>query len=154
MYNIHVQILKGVIQYMNKIQLVKKYTYISICNIDFNVLIYFDYDNEVLLYSLSYEDNNYSSYDYLIEYASCFEEERFNNTIKSFMLDYVWSQINCYIEENDYNDWRILIIEDGLKLKNTSTNQWVTWNIHDYDEDYEVIQNKIIKFLKLQSTTK
>ena len=154
MYNSYVQILKGVIQYMNKIQLVKKYTYISICNIDFNVLIYFDYDNEVLLYSLSYEDNNYSSYDYLIEYASCFEEENVNNTIKSFMLDYVWSQINCYIEENDYSDWRILIIEDGLKLKNTSTNQWVTWNIHDYDEDYEVIQNKIIKFLKLQSTTK
>ena len=74
---------------MNKIKMVKKYTYISICNIDFNVLIYFDYDNEVLLYSLKYEDNNYDSSDYLDEYASCFDEEKINNTIKSFMLNYV-----------------------------------------------------------------
>ena len=132
---------------MNKIKLLKKYTYISICNIDFDVLIYFDYDSEILLYSLKYEDNNYSSSDFLIDYASCLDEEHINNTIKSFMLDYVWNQVNCYIEENDYNDWRILIIEDGLKLKNKSTNQWVTWNINDYDEDYEVIQNKIKKFL-------
>ena len=135
----------------NKIQLVKKYTYISIYNIDFNVLIYFDYDNEVLLYSLKYEDNNYSSSDYLYEYASCFDEKNVNNIIKSFMLDYIWSIVNCYIEENDYSDWRVLIIEDGLKLKNKTTNQWVTWNIGDYDEDYEVMQNKIMKFLDLNN---
>ena len=138
---------------MNKIKFLKKYTYITICNIDFNVIIYFDYINEVLLYSLHYEDNNYSSIDSLIDYASSFDEEVINNTIKSFMLDYVWSQVNCYIEKNDYNDWRILIIEDGLKLKNKVTNQWATWNIYDCDEDYEVVQNKIIKFLKLQSKT-
>ena len=132
---------------MNKIQLVKKYTYISIYNIYFNVLIYFDYDSEILLYSLQYEDTNYSSSDYVFEYASCFDEENVNNIIKSFMLDYIWSIVNCYIEENDYSDWRVLIIEDGLKLKNKTTNQWVTWNIGDYDEDYEVMQNKIMKFL-------
>ena len=136
----------------NKIQLLKKYTYTSICDIDFNVLIYFDYDKEVLLYSLKYEDDDTS--DYLVEFAPCFDEESINNTIKTFMLDYVWSQINCYIKENDYSDWRVFIIEDGLKLKNTSTNQWATWNLNDYDEDYEVIQSKLIKFLKLQSTTK
>ena len=153
MYNIHVQILKGV-NTMNKIKFLKKYTYVTISNFEFNVLIHFDYDSEVLLYSLEVEDSDYSSVDYLIDYASYLDNESINNTIKSFMLDYVWSQINRYIEEKDYSDWRILIIEDGLKLKNTSTNQWVTWNIHDYDEDYEVIQNKIIKFLKLQSTTK
>ena len=135
----------------NKIQLVKKYWYTSIYNIDFNVLIYFDYDNEVLLYSLQYEDNNYISSDYVYEYASCFDEENVNNIIKSFMLDYIWSIVNCYIEENDYSDWRVLIIEDGLKLKNKTTNQWVTWNIGDYDEDYEVIQNKIMKFLDLNN---
>ena len=139
---------------MDKIKLLKKYTYIEICNIDFNVLIYFDYDSEVLLYSLKYEDDNSSSSDYLIEYAPCFDEESISNTIKSFMLDYVWNQINCYIEDNDFNDWRVLIIEDGLKIKNKSTNQWVTWNVHDYDEDYEVIQDKIIKFLNLQSAGK
>ena len=135
---------------MNKIKFLKKYTYISICDIDFNVLIYFDYDNEVLLYSLSYEDNNYSSSDFLIDYASSFDEEKINNTIKSFMLDYVWSQINCYIEENNYNNWRVLIIDNGLKLKNKLTNQWVAWNIHDYDENYEVIQTKMKKFLNMQ----
>ena len=132
---------------MNKIQFLKKYTYISICNIDFNVLIYFDYDNEVLLYTLNYEDNNYSSSDFLDEYASNFDEEKINNIIKSFMLDYVWSNVNCYIEENEYSDWRVLIIDNGLKLKNKTTNQYATWNIYDYDEDYEVIQSKIIKFL-------
>ena len=132
---------------MNKIQLVKKYTYISICNIDFNILIYFDYDNEVLLYSLKYGDNNHSTSDYLDEYAARFDEESVNNTIKSFMLDYVASQSNCYIEENEYSEWKVVVINDGLKLKNRSTNQWVTWNIHDYDEDFEVIQSKIMKFL-------
>ena len=137
---------------MNKIKLLKKYTYISICNIDFDVLIYFDYDSEVLLYSLKYEDTNYGTSDYLIDYASSFDETNVNDTIKSFMLDYVWSQINNYIEENDYSDWRVLIIENGLKLKNKSTNQYATWNIYDYDEDYEVIQSKIIKFLNLQQT--
>ena len=135
---------------MNKIKFLKRYTYISICNIDFNVLIYFDYDKEVLLYSLKYEDNDYDSSDFLIDYAPCFDEETICNTIKSFMLDYVWSQINCYIEENDYNDWRVLIIDNGLKLKNKTTNQYATWNIYDYDEDYEAIQSKMEKFLKLQ----
>ena len=135
---------------MEKIKLLKKYTYITICNIDFNVLIYFDYDNEVLLYSLKYEDENYSS-DYLIEYAKFFDEENINDEIKSFMLNYIWSQINCYIEENDYNDWRVLIIDNGLKIKNKSTNQWTTWDVDDYDEDYEVIQNKMMKFLDLKN---
>ena len=135
---------------MEKIKLLKKYTYITICNIDFNVLIYFDYDNEVLLYSLKFEDENYSS-DYLVEYAKSFDEENISNEIKSFMLNYIWSQINCYIEENDYNDWRVLIIDNGLKIKNKSTNQWTTWDICDYDEDYEVIQNKMMQFLDLNN---
>ena len=100
---------------------------------------------------MHYEDNNYSSIDSLIDYATCFDEESINKAIKSFMLDYVWSQVNCFIEENDFNDWRILIIENGLKLKNKITNQWVAWNICDYDDDYGVIQDKIIKFLKLQN---
>ena len=139
---------------MNKIQFLKKYTYISICNIDFNVLIYFDYDNEVLLYTLNYEDNNYSSSDFLDEYASNFDEEKINNIIKSFMLDYIWSNVNCYIEENEYSDWRVLIIDNGLKLKNKTTNQYATWNIYDYDEDYEVIQSKIIKFLDWNNQAK
>ena len=136
---------------MNKIKFLKKYTYISICNIDFNVVIHFDYDNEVLLYSLQYEDNNYSSSDALIDYVPSFDEEKINNTIKEFMLDYVWSRINSYIEENDYNEWRIVIIDNGLKLINKVTKQHAKWWLYDYDEDYEVIQNKIKKFLKLQN---
>ena len=136
---------------MNKIKLLKEYTYISILHIDFNVLIYFDYDNEVLLYTLKYEDNNYNSSDYLDEYAKFFDEEKIDNIIKSFMLDYLESQLNCYIEENDYNDWRVSIVEDGLKLKNKLTNQWVIWDIYDYGKDYEVIQNKIMKFLDLNN---
>ena len=135
---------------MEKIKLLKKYTYITICNIDFNVLIYFDYDNEVLLYSLKYEDENYSS-DYLIEYAKSFDEENINNEIKSFMLNYIWSEVNCYIEENEYNDWRVLIIDNGLKIKNKSTNQWITWDVDDYNEDYEVVKNKMMKFLDLNN---
>ena len=132
---------------MNKIKFLKRYTYISICNIDFNILIHFDYDCEMLLYSLEIEDNNYSCVDYLIEHASCFDEENINNIIKSFMLDYVRAQINYYINENNYNDWRVFVVENGLKIENKSTNQWVIWNLLDYDEDYEVVQNKIKKFL-------
>ena len=137
---------------MNKIQLLKKYTYVSICNIDFNVLIYFDYDNEVLLYSLKYEDNEYyDNIDYLIEYASSFDEEAIDKAIKKFMLVHIWSELDKWIILNDYIEWKIEVIKDGFKLINKITKQWVTWNIYDYNEDYEVIQNKIIKFLKLQN---
>ena len=155
MYNVYVNILIGVIQYMNKIQLLKEYTYISICNFDFNILIHFDYDNEVLLYSLKYEDNEYyDNVDYLIEYASSFDEEVIYNTIKKFMLIHVWSELDKSIVLNDYKEWKIEVVNDGLKLINKTTKQWATWNIYDYDEDYEVVQNKIIKFLKLQTITK
>ena len=155
MYNVYVNILIGVIQYMNKIQLLKEYTYISICNFDFKILIHFDYDNEVLLYSLKYEDNEYyDNVDYLIEYASSFDEETIDKAIKKFMLVHVWSELDKWIVLNDYNEWKIEVINDGLKLINKTTKQWATWNIYDYDEDYEVVQNKIIKFLKLQTITK
>ena len=140
---------------MNKIKFLKKYTYISISNFDFNILIYFDYDSEVLLYSLEVEDSDYyDNINYLIEYASCFDEENINNAIKRFMLAHVWSEIDKWITLNDCNEWKVEIIGNALKLINKTTKQWVTWNVFDYDEDYEVIQNKIIKFLKLQTTTK
>ena len=67
------------------------------------------------------------------------------------MLDYIESQINCYIEENEYNEWTVKAVENGLKLINNKTKQNVTWNIYDYDEDFEVIQNKIMKFLDLNN---
>ena len=132
---------------MNKIKLLKEYTYISTCDIDFNVLIYFDYDNEVLLYSLKYIDNNYSSSEYLIEYDFCFDEEKIYNTIKTFMLNYIESQISCYIDENEYSDWRVAYVKDGIRVKNISTNQYEEWNIHDFDDDYEDFQNEIKEFL-------
>ena len=140
---------------MNKIKFLKKYTYISICNIDFNILIHFDYDSEMLLYSLKYEDNEYNdNVNYLIEYASSFDEEAINEEIKKFMLVHVWSEVDKFIILNDYIEWKVEIIKDGLKIVNKATKQWATWSIYDYDEDYEVIQNKLIKFLKLQTITK
>ena len=140
---------------MNKIKFLKKYTYISICNFDFNILIHFDYDSEMLLYSLKYEDNEYNdNVNYLIEYASSFDEEAINNEIKKFMLVHVWSEVDKFIILNDYIEWKVEIIKDGLKIVNKTTKQYATWNIYDYDEDYEVIQNKLIKFLKLQTITK
>ena len=130
---------------MNKIKLVKKYTYISILHIDFNILIYFDYDNEVLLYSLKYEDNEYNdNIGYLIEFASSFDEEAINQAIQKFMLIHIWSELEAWIILNDYvYEWKIEVIKDGLKLINKKTKQWRIWNIYDYDEDYEVVQNKI-----------
>ena len=71
-----------------------------------------------------------------------------NKTNQKFMLNHVWSELNKWIILNDYNDWTIEVIENGLKLFNKFTKQWTTWNIYDYDENYELIQNKIIKFLK------
>ena len=134
---------------MKEIKYLKEYKYISICNIDFNVCIYFDYDNEVLLYSLKYIDNDNTSH-FLIKYATSFDEEAIDNTIKSFMKDYIANQVDCYIEENNYNEWYIITNTYGFKLINKATQQYAIWNIYDYDEDYEVIQNKIEKFLKLQ----
>ena len=137
---------------MNKLKFLKKYTYISICNFDFNVVIHFDYDNEVLLYSLKVEDNEYyDNVNYLIEYAATFNEEAISEVIQKFMLIHIWSELDKWISLNDYNDWKIEVIKNGLKLLNKKTKQWTTWNICDYNEDYEVIQNKVIKFLKLQN---
>ena len=133
---------------MNKIKLVKEYTYMSICDIDFNVLIDFDYDNEVLLYSLGFEDHNYCGGGFLINYAKSLDEETIYEEIKAFMLNHVQSEVSCFIEENDYNDWKVEVIENGLKLLKKSTKQWATWNIYDYDEDYAIIKSKLIKFLK------
>lgn len=135
---------------MNKIKFLKKYTYTSILDVDFNVVINFDYDAEVLLYSLEIENNNYNSIDYLIEYATSLSEDEINNAIREFMLDYVKSDLNSYIQKNGYNEWVVVVVENGLKLINKTTKQWATWNIYDYDEDYEVVQSKVIKSLKLQ----
>ena len=138
---------------MNKIKYLKEYTYISICNFDFNVVIHFDYDKEVLLYSLKCIDNDYyDNVDYLIEYASCFDEEAINKTIQKFMLNHVWSELDKWIVLNDYVEWKIEVIKDGLKLINKKTKQYATWNIYDCNEDYEVIQSKIEKFIKLQTS--
>ena len=140
---------------MNKFKFLKKYTYVTISNFDFNVLIHFDYDSEMLLYSLEVEDSDYyDNINYLIEYASSKDEDEINEAIKKFMLAHVWSEIDKWIALNDCNEWKVEVVGNALKLANKTTNQWATWNIYDYDEDYEVIQSKIIKFLKLQLTTK
>ena len=136
---------------MNKLKFLKRNTYTTICNIDFNIVIYFDYDIEMLLYSLEVQNNNYSSVDYLIECATSLSDNKIDNAIKSFMLDYVKSSLNRFINENGYNDWGVVVYNDSFRLINIATKQHVEWFIYDYDEDYEVIQNEIIKFLKLQS---
>ena len=134
---------------MKKIKLLKEYTYMDICDIEFIVLVYFDNDNEVLLYSLKYIDNNYNSSEYLVEYEPYFNEGNIDNVIKTFMLGYIASQISCYIEENEYNGWRVTTVKNGLKLMNDKTHQYEEWNIHDFDEEYEDFQNEIKEFLDL-----
>ena len=137
---------------MNKIKFLKKYTYTTISNFEFNVLIHFDYDSEVLLYSLEVEDSDYyDNINYLIEYASSKDEDEINEAIKKFMLAHVWSEIDKWITLNDYNEWKIEVVESALKLINKTTKQYATWSVYDYDEDYEVIQNKIMKFLDLNN---
>ena len=102
----------------------------------------------MLLYSLEVEDSDYyDNINYLIEYASSKDEDEINEAIKKFMLAHVWSEIDKWITLNDYNEWKIEVVESALKLINKTTNQYATWSIYDYDEDYEIIKNKIIKFL-------
>ena len=139
---------------MFKIKFLKEYTYMSICDIDFNVLIDFDYGDEKLLYSLRFEDHNSGSGDFLINYESSFDEESVYKEIKSFMLNHIWNEVDCYIEENDYNEWTVSTFEDGLKLENKSTNQCITWKIHDLEDDCESILDEMIKFLKSQQASK
>ena len=71
-------------------------------------------------------------------------------TINDFMLDLTARVIECYIEENGYNEWMIEVVENGLKIINKITKQNATWNIYNYDCDFKVIRNKIEKILKLQ----
>ena len=137
---------------MFKIKFLKEYTYLNICNIDFNILVDFDCGDEVELYSLRYEDHNYNSADFLINFAKKLDEETINKEIKSFMLNYIQSQVDCYIEDNDYNDWTVDVVEDGWKLENKSANKCVVWKIKDLEDDCESAQNEMIKFLNLQAT--
>ena len=135
---------------MNKLKFLKRYTYTSILDIDFNVLIHFDYDSEVLLYSLEVEDNNYRTTDYLVEGATSLKNDRINSAIRKFMLNYVSVNLNSFAKENGYNRWSVIIYSDGLKLINNATQQYVDWWIYDYDEDYEAIQTKAKSFLAKQ----
>ncbi len=135
---------------MNKLKFLKRYTYTSILNVNFNILIYFDYDSEILLYSLEVEDNNYNSIEYLVECATSLSDDEINNAIRSFMLDYIVSNLRCYAKGNGYSDWNVVVYKDGIRLINNATKQHADWYLYNYDEDYEVIQNKIIKFLELQ----
>ena len=132
---------------MNKIKLVKEYTYMDVLDIEFNVLIYFDEDNETLLYTLKYVDNNYDVSEYLLEYEPCFDETKVCNVIKAFMLDYLESQLNVYIDENEYENLKVVAIKDGLKLINESTKQSETWNINEYDDEYDDMQHDIKEYL-------
>ena len=74
-------------------------------------------------------------------------------TINKFMLEVTAGLLSCYIEENNLDGWSVEVIDNGLKLINNATQQYAEWCLYNYDEDYEVIKNKIIKFLKLQATT-
>ena len=137
---------------MNKTKLINEYTYTTICNIDFNVLTYFDEDFERELYSLKFENHDYCSGEFLIDFADKLDVETLDKEIKSFMLDYVWSQVNCFIEGEDFNDWTVWTLEDGWKLENKKANKSKTWKIHDLEDDCEPILNEMIKFLNLQQT--
>ena len=133
---------------MNKIKLLKENTYLETLDIEFVKLIYFDYDDERLLFSLEYIDNNYGNTDFLAEYDEHFDEETINSKIKTFMLSYIESQVNSYIEENEYNGWTVKAVENGLKLLNDKTQQNETWDVYDLNKDYEKLQNEIMKFLE------
>ena len=89
---------------MNNIKFIKEYIYTSICDIDFKMLVYFDESSEETLYSLKYENHDYGGGDFLFDYKSNLDYESTEKEIKSFMLDYICDQINCYIEENDFNE--------------------------------------------------
>ena len=115
------------------------------------MLVDFDEEYDKELYSLIYENHDYpGGVEFLINFADSLEN--FDKEIKSFMLDYVWSQVNCYIEGEDFNDWTVWTLEDGWKLENKKANKSKTWKIHDLEDDCEPALNEMIKFLNLQQT--
>ena len=140
---------------MFKTKLIKEYTYTTICDIDFNVLEYFDEYYGEPTYSLWYEDHDSCSKDHLVEFEKSLTDEQINNEIKSFMLDYICAEVDCYIEENDYKDWTVKVVEDGWKLANERDNKWFSWRVNSDDDDcYENIKNEIIERLDFLNQTK
>ena len=131
---------------MFKTKLIKEYTYTTICDIDFNVLEYFDEYYEEPTYSLWYEDHEYCSKDHLVEFEKNLSDEQIDNEIKSFMLNHICAEVSCYIDGEDLNDWTVSVIEDGLKLANERDNKCFIWRVYD-DEDYEPVKNEIIERL-------
>ena len=137
---------------MCNIKFKEEYTYVSICDIDFKVLVDFDEEYDKELYSLIYDDHGCpGSVEFLITLADKLDVETWDKEIKSFMLDYIKSQVECYIEDENYNDWEVGVVEDGWELKNKKTKRSVIWKIHDLEDDCEPILNEMFKFLNLQA---
>ena len=137
---------------MYNIKFKEEYTYMSICDLDFKVLVDFDFDENKELYSLTYDNHDFpGSVEFLITLADKLDVETWDKEIKSFMLDYIKSQVECYIEDENYNDWEISVVEDGWKLENKLTNKSKVWKIHDLEDDCEIIQDEMFKFLNLQA---
>ena len=138
---------------MYNIKFKEEYTYMSICDIDFKVLVDFDYDENKELYSLTYDNHDYpGSVEFLISLVDKLDVEIWDKEIKSFMLGYIKSQVECFIEDENYNDWEVGVVEDGWELKNKLTNKSKVWKIHDLEDDCEPILNEMFKFLNLQQT--
>ena len=137
---------------MYNIKFKEEYTYVSICDLDFKVLVDFDYDENKELYSLVYDNHDYpGSCEFLISLVDKLDVEVWDKEIKSVMLGYIQNQVECFIEDNDYNNWEVVVVEDGWKLENKLTNKSKVWKIHDLEDDCEIIQDEMFKFLNLQA---
>ena len=139
---------------MFKTKLIKEYTYTTICDIDFNVLEYFDEYYGEPTYSLWFEDHDYCTREPLVEFEQNLTDEQVDKEIKSFMLNHICSEVSCHIDDNNYKGWTVKVIEgSGLCLSNERENKCFRWRVYD-DEDYEPVKNEIIERLDFLNQTK
>ena len=73
-------------------------------------------------------------------------EEKAQATVREFMLNYIQSEISCYIDDNDYKGWTVKTTDIGLKLSNEKANKWFSW-VANNEDSYENIKNEIIERL-------
>ena len=127
-----------------------KYIYDDILSFNFYESEILNCNTEECHYCLTVQNRDCGTdEEILLDFVSEYDEfqDKAQAAVREYMLDYIQSQISCYIEENDYNDWKIAADKSGwLRLSNDRLGHYKRWNIYD-KEGYETIQDTIIKLL-------
>ena len=128
----------------------EKNIYEEISTFTFYEIKILDCKNDTAHFCLTVKDSDCGTdEEILLDFIYDYDEfqDKAQTAVRGYMLDYIQSQISCYIEDNDYKNWKIKADKSGwLLLSNDRLGHYKRWNIYNKD-GYETIQDTIIELL-------